>query len=116
MFNPAHPGEILKDILIDSLELTITDVAKHLDVSRTTLSKVLNAKGAIPPPEMAVRLELVFGKPSAVHRLRLQNAHDLWQTRSREHSFNVLPYNLSLAHFSGYPSTLHCDSHHNLFL
>ena len=49
MFNPAHPGEILKDILIDSLELTITDVAKHLDVSRTTLSKVLNAKGAIPP-------------------------------------------------------------------
>ena len=44
MFNPAHPGEILKELVIDSLELTITDVAKHLDVSRKTLSKVLNAR------------------------------------------------------------------------
>ena len=43
MFNPAHPGEILKELVIDSLELTITDVAKHLDVSRKTLSKILNA-------------------------------------------------------------------------
>lgn len=76
MFNPAHPGEILKELVIDSLELTITDVAKHLEVSRKTLSKILNAKGSVTP-EMAVRLELVFGKPSADHWLRLQNAHDL---------------------------------------
>ena len=62
MFNPAHPGEILKGLVIGSLELTITDVAKHLDVSRKTLSKVLNAKGSVTP-EMAVRLELAFGKP-----------------------------------------------------
>ena len=41
MYNPAHPGEILKELIIESLELTITDVAKHLDVSRKTLSKVL---------------------------------------------------------------------------
>ena len=72
MHNPAHPGEILKDLVIDALELTITDVAQHLDVSRKTLSKVLNGKGAITP-EMALRLELVFGKPSAAHWLRLQN-------------------------------------------
>lgn len=52
MHNPAHPGEILKDLVIDALELTITDVAQHLDVSRKTLSKVLNGKGAITP-EMA---------------------------------------------------------------
>ena len=77
MHNPAHPGEILKDLVIDALELTITDVAQHLDVSRKTLSKVLNGKGAITP-EMALRLELVFGKPSAAHWLRLQNAFDLW--------------------------------------
>ncbi len=76
MFNPAHPGGILKELLIDSLELTITDVAQHLDVSRKTLSKILNAKGSITPV-MAVRLELAFGKPSADHWLRLQNAHDL---------------------------------------
>lgn len=66
MHNPAHPGEILKELVIETLELTITDVAEHLDISRKTLSKVLNGKGAIPP-EMALRLELVFGKPSADH-------------------------------------------------
>lgn len=96
MFNPAHPGEILKELVIDSLELTITDVAKHLDVSRKTLSKVLNAKGSVTP-EMAVRLELAFGKPSADHWLRLQNAHDLWQTRQEQSSLRVSPYNIQVA-------------------
>ena len=91
MFNPAHPGEVLKDLIIDSLELTITDVAQHLDVSRKTLSKVLNARGAITP-EMALRLELVFNKPSADHWLRLQSAFDLWQTRLNQESMNVMPY------------------------
>jgi addiction module HigA family antidote len=96
MFNPAHPGEILKELVIDSLELTITDVAKHLDVSRKTLSKVINAKGSVTP-EMAVRLELAFGKPSADHWLRLQNAHDLWQTRQEQSSLHVSPYNFHVA-------------------
>ncbi|MBD1574954.1 MULTISPECIES: HigA family addiction module antitoxin [Vibrio] len=96
MFNPAHPGEILKELVIDSLELTITDVAKHLDVSRKTLSKVLNAKGSVTP-EMAVRLELAFGKPSADHWLRLQNAHDLWKTRQQQSSLHVSPYNFQMA-------------------
>ncbi|NQY88293.1 MAG: HigA family addiction module antidote protein [Colwellia sp.] len=96
MFNPAHPGEILKELVIDSLELTITDVAKHLDVSRKTLSKVLNAKGSVTPI-MAVRLELAFGKPSADHWLRLQNAHDLWQIRQEQESLHVSPYNFQVA-------------------
>lgn len=89
--NPAHPGEILKELVIDPLELTITDVALHLDVSRKTLSKVLNCHGSITP-EMAVRLEIVFGKPSADHWLKLQNAYDLWQTRQNQSSLNVEPY------------------------
>jgi len=96
MFNPVHPGEILKEFVIDSLELTITDVAKHLDVSRKTLSKVSNARGSITP-EMAVRLELAFGKPSADHWLRLQNAYDLWQTRQEKKSLHVSPYNFQAA-------------------
>ena len=96
MFNPAHPGEIIKDLLIESLGLTITDVASHLDVSRKTLSKVLNARGSVTP-EMAVRLELAFGKPSADHWLRLQNAYDLWQTRQQKESLHVSPYNFQAA-------------------
>lgn len=91
MYNPAHPGEILKELVITPLELTITDASAHLNVSRKTLSKVLNGRGAITP-EMALRLELVFKKPSADHWLRLQNAYDLWQSRQNESDLNVLPY------------------------
>ncbi len=91
MHNPAHPGEILKEFVIEPLELTITDVSEHLNVSRKTLSKVLNGRGAITP-EMALRLELVFKKPSADHWLRLQNAHDLWISRQNKSDLHVQPY------------------------
>lgn len=91
MHNPAHPGEILKELVITPLELTITDASEHLNVSRKTLSKVLNGRGAITP-EMALRLELVFKKPSADHWLRLQNAYDLWQSRQNKSDLHVLPY------------------------
>ena len=91
MNNPAHPGEILKEFIMDSLGLTISDVAEHLGVSRKTLSKILNARGAITP-EMALRLELVFQKPDADHWLRLQNAHDLWHARQQQKKINVMPY------------------------
>ena len=91
MHNPAHPGEILKELVITPLELTITDASEHLNISRKTLSKVLNGRGAITP-EMALRLELVFKKPSADHWLRLQNAYDLWLSRQNKSDLHVLPY------------------------
>ena len=91
MHNPAHPGKILKELIILPLGLTITDASKHLNVSRKTLSKILNAKSIITP-EMALRLELVFKKTSADHWLRLQNAYDLWQSRKCKSDLHVLPY------------------------
>ncbi len=94
MYNPAHPGEILKELLIEPLELSITDVSAHLNISRNTLSKVLNGKGAIHP-ELALRLELVFKKPSAEHWLRLQNAYDLWQAREHQTELQVRPYQVA---------------------
>jgi len=45
----SHPGEILKELVIESLELGLTGVAQHLNVSRKTLSRVVNAKSAITP-------------------------------------------------------------------
>lgn len=96
MHNPAHPGEILKELVIEPLALTITDVSEHLNVSRKTLSKVLNGGGAITP-EMALRLELAFKNPSADHWLRLQNAYDLWQTRQHKSELHVQPYNIKYA-------------------
>ena len=94
MHNPAHPGEILKGLLIEPLALTITDVAKHLNVSRKTLSKVLNGRGSVTP-EMALRLELAFKRPSADHWLRLQNAYDLWVSRQNKADLQVEPYQLT---------------------
>jgi len=91
--NPAHPGEILKELVIEPLGLTITDVSEHLGVSRKTLSKVLNRRGSITP-EMALRLEMAFKKPSADHWLRLQGAYDLWQTRQHKSVLHVQPYKI----------------------
>ena len=96
MHNPAHPGEILKELLIEPLELTITDVSEHLNVSRKTLSKVLNGRGSITP-EMALRLELAFKKPSADHWLRLQNSYDLWISRQNKSDLHVQPYHINYA-------------------
>lgn len=91
MHSPAHPGEILKDLIIEPLELTITEVAEHLAVSRKTLSKVMNGRGAITP-EMAMRLELAFKKPSAEHWLRLQSAYDLWTLRQSPKELRVTSF------------------------
>jgi addiction module HigA family antidote len=90
MHNPAHPGEILKELVIEPLGLSVTEAARHLGVSRESLSKVLNGRSAVTP-EMALRLEMTFGKPNAAHWLRLQNAYDLWQTRQHSGDIHVSP-------------------------
>lgn len=96
MHQPAHPGEILKELVIEPLGLSITGVSEHLGISRKTLSKILNGRGAITP-EMALRLELAFKNPSADHWLRLQNAYDLWQTRQHKSELNVEPVKIKYA-------------------
>jgi len=64
MFNPPHPGEILSGMWIEPMGLSITAVAQRLRVSRKTLSEIVNGKSSISP-EMALRLELAFGKSAA---------------------------------------------------
>lgn len=90
MHDPAHPGEILKTLVIEPLGLSVTETAKSLGVTRGALSRVLNGRSGVTP-EMALRLEMTFGKPNAAHWLRLQNAYDLWQTRKRSKNIHVSP-------------------------
>ena len=90
MHNPAHPGEILKELVIEPLGLSVTEAARYLGVSRNRLSPVLNGHRAITA-EMALRLEMAFGKPDAAHWLRLQNAYDLWQARQHVAEIHVAP-------------------------
>lgn len=60
MKNPPHPGQVVLHDCIEPLGLTITAAAAALKVTRTTLSELVNGKRGISP-EMAVRLEQVFG-------------------------------------------------------
>lgn len=93
MHNPAHPGAILAELIFEPLGITVTSAAKHLGVSRKTLSKVLNG-GASITPEMAVRLELVFEKPAAEHWLNVQNAFDLWHARQNTSRLETSPFRI----------------------
>jgi addiction module HigA family antidote len=94
MYNPAHPGEILNELVIEPLDISICEVARHLDISTKTLSNILIGEGVITP-EIALRLEMTFGKPNAAHWLRLQNAFDLWQIRQRSSEIHVIPIQLN---------------------
>ena len=60
MKNPPHPGSVVLSECIEPLGLTITQAARALGVTRTTLSELVNGKRGISP-EMAIRLSHVFG-------------------------------------------------------
>jgi antitoxin HigA-1 len=81
MHNPPHPGEIMRVFCVDALNITVTDAAKSLGVTRKTFSALLNAKAGISP-EMALRLSKVFGRsPEGWMKLQLQ--YDLWKAQNR---------------------------------
>ena len=82
MFDPAHPGEILREECMKPLGLSVTETASALGVSRKTLSEIVNAKASITP-EVAIRLERAFTNPPADMWLRLQSAYDLWHAKQR---------------------------------
>lgn len=84
MFNPAHPGEVIRELCIEPLEITVTDAAKALGVTRKALSELLNGHSRISP-EMAIRLSIAFNT-SAESWINQQAKYDLWiaeQKRSR---------------------------------
>ena len=76
MHNPPHPGEILRQLCLEPLGLTVTDAARSLGVSRKTLSSILNGRAGISA-EMAVRLSIAFDT-SAESWLTQQLQYDLW--------------------------------------
>jgi antitoxin HigA-1 len=79
MKNPPHPGEIIRNMCIKPLGLTVTQAAEDFGVTRKTLSLLLNGHAGISP-EMAVRLSMAFGR-SPESWLQLQLQYDLAQVR-----------------------------------
>lgn len=89
MHNPPHPGEVIKELCLEPLGLSITAAAKALDVSRKTLSSIINGKAGISP-EMAVRLSIAFNT-SSESWLRQQLQYDLWQAEAKRSELQVQP-------------------------
>lgn len=77
MHNPPHPGEILKEDVIAALNLSVTEAAARLAMSRVAFSRVLNGKAGISP-DLAVRLEQA-GVSTARAWLAMQANYDLWR-------------------------------------
>jgi addiction module HigA family antidote len=81
MYNPPHPGEIIREFCLEALKLTVTDAANALGVSRKTLSALLNGRTGISP-EMALRLSRLFGRtPEGWFKLQFQ--FDLWKAEQK---------------------------------
>ena len=85
--NPPHPGEVLRELCLKPLGLTVTETAKALGVSRKTLSTILNGRAGISP-EMAVRLSVAFNTTSESW-LNQQVQHDLWHGEKKRKKLRV---------------------------
>ncbi|OUS14717.1 addiction module antidote protein, HigA family [Gammaproteobacteria bacterium 50_400_T64] len=89
MHNPPHPGEIIKELCLEPLELSVTAAAEALGVSRKTLSSIINDKAGISP-EMAVRLSIAFNT-SSESWLNQQSQYDLWRAEAHRDKLHVKP-------------------------
>ncbi len=79
MYNPCHPGKILKEEYLDPLDLTITEAALKLGVTRKTLSAIINERSGISPI-MALRLAKAFNTTPDLWT-GMQSQYDLWQAK-----------------------------------
>lgn len=83
MHNPPHPGEVLRDDVLPAMNLTTTEAAKQLGVTRAMLSRILNGHAAISP-KMALRIEKWLGVENggrAEMWAGMQLDYDMWQAR-----------------------------------
>lgn len=89
MYDPPHPGEIIRKDCIEPLNLTVTEAAEGLGVSRQQLSAVLNGRSGVSP-EMAIRLSKGFGG-SAESWLRQQMQNGLWKAHQEVDKMDIDP-------------------------
>ena len=87
MHNPPHPGEIIRDLCLEPLGLSVTGAADALGVSRKTLSSILNGHSGISP-EMALRLSKAFNT-TPESWLNQQVQYDLWNARKEGKNLKV---------------------------
>ena len=79
MYNPPHPGEVLKKIYMDGININVTILSKVLGVRRATISAIVNEKSGISSI-MAIKLSHAFNTTPELW-LGMQMEYDLWQTK-----------------------------------
>jgi antitoxin HigA-1 len=78
---PSHPGELMREIIEDHVELSVTEAARRMGISRQALHSVLRGRSAVSA-DMALRFaQLVGGKAELF--LHMQESLDLWMARQR---------------------------------
>jgi len=87
MYNPPHPGKILREVYLKDYNLSVTAFALKLGVSRVTASEIVNEKSSITA-SMALKLAKCFGTTPEVW-LNEQLAYDLWHARQTTNLDNV---------------------------
>lgn len=89
MYEPLHPGEIVKEVLLTETGFSITEAAKRLAISRPTLSSILNCHAGISP-EMALRLSKLLGTSIELW-VNLQAQYDAWQISRQAKHIKIKP-------------------------
>ena len=87
---PPHPGEFIRDEILNEMNLSVSEAARVLRVRRATLSDLVNSNAALSP-EMALRIEKAFGVNMDM-LLRMQAWHDASEMRRRAGEIDVKPY------------------------
>lgn len=88
--NPGHPGAFVREMVLEPLDLNVTEAAQALGVTRPALSNFLNRKASLSP-EMAIRLDKAFGVDMET-LMRMQNSYDIAQARARRSEIMVAPF------------------------
>jgi len=95
MYKPPHPGEFIREIYISPYDISVRKVAESLDVSPSTLNRLLNTESNISP-EMALRLSKALGR-TPESWLAMQDQYDLWHAKKRVNLKQVKKIKLNAA-------------------
>ena len=95
MKSPSHPGNFIRHEILDAYNLSVTNAAEVLGVTRPALSALINERSSLSS-EMALRIEKAFGVSMDV-LMRMQNSYDISETRKKENEIDVKRYQGVLA-------------------
>lgn len=90
MHNPPHVGEILRELYLEPSEISVTEAAERLGVSRQAISRLINEKTGISA-DMALRLAQAFGT-SPEYWLNMEKQYELWQASLKNKGLKIKPF------------------------